>query len=87
MHKMDRRTLVREPAQLRDNDLARIRCPALLVKPAASALPSPEFVGGMAASMGAARMVMLEKSSHHALLDNPSGLIAVMRAFLAELPA
>jgi pimeloyl-ACP methyl ester carboxylesterase len=86
VHKMDRRTLVREPVQLRDNDLARIGCPALLIKPAASALPSADFVREMAARMGSAQMVMLEKSGHHALLDNPSGLIAAVRPFLAELP-
>jgi len=40
----------------------------------------------MAAHMAAARMVMLEKSGHHALLDNPAGLVDAMSPFLAELP-
>ena len=48
MHKMDRRTLRREPIQL-DGELERIRCPALLVKAALSPVLSASFARAMAA--------------------------------------
>jgi pimeloyl-ACP methyl ester carboxylesterase len=85
IHKMDRRTLIREPVQLRDEDLSRIRCPALLVKPSESALPPVDFMREMAARMGSARMVVVENSNHHVPLDNPAGLVAAMDSFLAQL--
>jgi hypothetical protein len=41
----------------------------------------------MAARMAHGRMVQLENSNHHAPIDNPSGLIAVMTPFLAGVAA
>jgi pimeloyl-ACP methyl ester carboxylesterase len=84
VHKMDRRTLRREPVQL-DGELARIRCPALLIKAALSPVLSASFARAMAARMADGRMVELENSNHHALIDNPSGLVAVMTPFLDEV--
>ncbi len=83
VHKMDRRTLRREPIQL-DGELARIRCPALLIKAALSPVLSASFARAMAARMARGRMVTLENSNHHAPIDNPAGLAAMMTAFLAE---
>jgi hypothetical protein len=39
----------------------------------------------MAARMTHGRMVELENSNHHATIDNPSGLVAVMTPFLDEV--
>jgi len=84
VHKMDRRTLRREPVQL-DGELARVRCPALLIKAAESPVLSVSFARAMAARMTHARMVVLENSNHHALIDNPAGLVAAMTPFLEEV--
>ena len=86
VHKMDRRTLRREPVQL-DGELARIRCPALLIKAALSPVLSASFARAMAARMARGRMVELENSNHHVPIDNPSGLVAVMTPFLDEVAA
>lgn len=87
VHKMDRRTLIREPIQLRMDDLARIGCPALLVKPTGSPLLTPEFMNKMAGKMARGRVVMVENSNHHVPIDNPAGLVAAMDPFLAEVLA
>jgi len=84
VHKMDRRTLRREPIQL-DGELARIRCPALLIKAAQSPVLSESFALAMAARMARGRMVELENSNHHVPIDNPLGLVAAMTPFLAEI--
>jgi pimeloyl-ACP methyl ester carboxylesterase len=86
VHKMDRRTLRREPIQL-DGELARIRCPALMIKAAQSPVLSASFARAMAARMAHGRMVQLENSNHHAPIDNPSGLVAVMTPFFAGAAA
>jgi pimeloyl-ACP methyl ester carboxylesterase len=83
VHKMDRLILRREPIQL-DRELERIRCPALLIKAALSPVLSGSFARTMAARMAQGRMVQLENSNHHALIDNPSGLVAIMAPFLAS---
>ncbi len=83
VHKMDRRTLRREPVQL-DGELERIRCPALLIKAALSPVLSASFARAMAARMAHGRMVQVENSNHHVPIDNPAGLVAVMTPFLAE---
>ncbi len=83
VHKMDRRTLRREPIQL-DGELARIQCPALLIKAAESPVLSASFARATAARMVRGRMMLLENSNHHAPIDNPAGLAALMTAFLAE---
>jgi hypothetical protein len=45
---------------------------------------SGSFARTMAARMAQGRMVQLENSNHHALIDNPSGLVAIMAPFLAS---
>jgi pimeloyl-ACP methyl ester carboxylesterase len=84
VHKMDRRTLRREPIQL-DGELERIRCPALLIKAALSPVLSASFARAMAARMARGRMVELEDSNHHVPIDNPSGLVAVLTPFLSDV--
>ena len=85
IHKMDRRTLRREPIQLKMADLARIQCPALLVKPTGSPLLTPEFMQKMASKMARGRVVMVENSNHHVPIDNPAGLVTAMGPFIAEV--
>ena len=86
VHKMDRRTLRREPLQL-DGELACIRCPALLIKAAQSPVLSKSFARAMAGRMARGRMAVLENSNHHAPIDNPAGLAAAILAFLDEVGA
>lgn len=48
-------------------------------------LLSVSFARRIAARMAHGRMVQLEDSNHHAPIDNPSGLVAAMAPFLAEV--
>ncbi|HVB80962.1 MAG TPA: alpha/beta hydrolase [Candidatus Binataceae bacterium] len=84
VHKMDRLILRREPVQL-DGVLERIRCPALLIKAALSPVLAASLARAMAARMAHGRMIQLENSNHHVPIDNPSGLVAAMSPFLAEV--
>lgn len=87
VHKMDRRTLIREPIQVKMADLARIRCPALLIKPTGSPLLTPGFMHKMAERMARGQVVMVDNSNHHVPIDNPAGLVAAMGPFLSEVLA
>jgi len=86
VHKMDRRTMRREPIQL-DGELARIRCPALVIKAAQSPVLSKSFARAMAERMARGRMTVLENSNHHAPIDNPAGLAAAILSFVDEIDA
>jgi esterase len=81
-HKMDRRTMIREPISAW-HKLADIRCPALFVRPEHSALR--EFADELVARMPLGRMTIVPNSHHHVLLDNPTGLIAALDGFLNSL--
>ncbi len=83
-HKMDRRTMVREPLRVWKS-LHKINCPALLVKITLSPLLERETALKMVAKMPQARFAELADSYHHAMLDNPAGLIALLRDFLKDL--
>jgi pimeloyl-ACP methyl ester carboxylesterase len=81
-HKMDRRTMIREPISAWKN-LAEIHCPALFVRPEVSALR--EFADELVARMPRGRMTIVPNSHHHVLLDNPTGLIAALDEFVNGL--
>jgi pimeloyl-ACP methyl ester carboxylesterase len=81
-HKMDRRTMIREPISAW-RGLADIRCPALFVRPEQSALR--EFADDLVARMPFGRMTIVPNSHHHVLLDNPTGLIVALDEFLNGL--
>lgn len=84
MHKADRRTMIREPAQVSDS-LARIPCPALIVKLIKSSTLDHESALKMVAAIPCARLVEIDDTFHHVMLDNPAGLIAVLREFVKDL--
>ena len=83
-HKLDRRTLIREPLTVWES-LGQIGCPALIVKVADSPLLSVEMAQKMVARMPRGRLAVISDSYHHAMLDNPRGLIAALKSFVTEL--
>ncbi len=83
-HKIDRRTMMREPIQTWDL-LPRIKCPALVIKVLRSQFPTPEVARKMAERMPGGRYAEIDDSYHHAMLDNPAGVIAALKAFFADL--
>jgi pimeloyl-ACP methyl ester carboxylesterase len=82
-HKMDRRTLRRDPIDAWPT-LADIQCPALFVRPDAGAIKS-EQAEKIVARMPRGHLVTVPNSGHHVPLDNPGGLIRELREFLAGL--
>src|SRR5579883_89685 len=83
VHKMDRRTMLREPIDAWPL-LPAISCPALYVRPAASPMPL-DYGQRIAQRMPRGNFAGVADSHHHVLLDNPSGLIAVLKEFLGQL--
>ncbi len=84
-HKLDRRTLIREPLAVWDS-LSRIECPALIVKIAKSPVLNVEMAQKMISLLPKGRLVQVEDSFHHVMFDNPKGLIAALNEFVADLP-
>ena len=83
-HKLDRRTLMREPLQVWDQ-LSQIKCPALIVKVTQSPVLDIEAARRMIAILPDARLTEIADSFHHVMFDNPVALIAALRSFAAEL--
>ena len=83
-HKLDRRTLSRKPSRVWDS-LGQITCPALIVKIVKSPLLDREVALKMVAAIPNAKYAELDDSYHHAMLDNPAALIALLREFFADL--
>ena len=83
VHKMDRRTMLREPIDGWPL-LPEIRCPALYVRPASSPMPR-DYGQEIAARMPHGRFTVVPDSHHHVLLDNPKGLISVLDQFFSKL--
>jgi pimeloyl-ACP methyl ester carboxylesterase len=83
MHKMDRRTMMRDPIDAYPL-LTNIGCPALYLRAAFSALKDgyPEKI---VSKIPNGRYAVVPDSHHHVLLDNPEGLIAALVEFLAEV--
>ncbi|HVA81855.1 MAG TPA: alpha/beta hydrolase [Candidatus Binataceae bacterium] len=83
-HKLDRRTLIREPLAVWDS-LKEIHCPALIVKVSDSPVLSVEMAEKMVAMLPHGRLVQIPDAYHHVMLDNPRALIAALKSFVAEL--
>ena len=83
-HKLDRRTLIREPIRVWD-DLRRITCPALVVKIAKSPVLSREAAERMVAELPNGRLAEVADSYHHVMFDNPAALTAVLNDFFREI--
>ncbi|HLW70268.1 MAG TPA: alpha/beta hydrolase [Candidatus Binataceae bacterium] len=83
IHKMDRRTLIREPVSVWKG-LARIQCPSLYIRAGSSVLPE-EVTGKIVAAIPDCRQATVPDSFHHVMIDNPAALIAILNEFLGEL--
>lgn len=83
VHKMDRRTMMREPIDALPL-LERIECPALFVRAANSVIRDGQ-AEKMVAAMPLGRLAIVPDSHHHVLLDNPNGLAAALGEFLAAI--
>ena len=83
IHKLDRRTTIREPINL-GGDLKNITCPALYVKVLKSPFPTLEQTKAMVAMMPRGKLATLADSYHHAMFDNPAGLTAILSEFLRD---
>src|SRR5258708_15421567 len=84
IHKIDRRTMIREPSRIWKS-LHRIACPALIVKITKSPLLDREVAKKMVAQFPNGRLAEVDHSYHHVMLDNPTALIEVIRNFVGEL--
>jgi len=84
VHKLDRRTMIREPSRVWKS-LHRIACPALIVKIAKSPLLDREVAKKMAEQLANGRLAEVDDSYHHVMLDNPTALIELIRNFVGEL--
>ncbi len=84
VHKLDRRTMIREPSRVWKS-LHRIACPALIVKIAKSPLLDREVATKMVAQLAHGRLAEVDDSYHHVMLDNPTALIEVIREFVDGL--
>jgi len=84
-HKLDRRTLSREPLQVWDQ-LSRIECPALIVKVTRSPVLDINAARRMVAILPKGSLEQIDNSFHHVMFDNPEALIAALKRFTATLP-
>ena len=84
VHKMDRRTLIREPISVWKG-LGRIQCPALYIRAGSSVLPL-EITEKIAAAIPGCGHTSVPDSFHHVMIDNPAGLIAALNEFLKPRP-
>ncbi|HEY6393785.1 MAG TPA: alpha/beta hydrolase [Candidatus Binataceae bacterium] len=84
-HKVDRRTMFREPLKIWDS-LPNIKCPALIVKIRKSPLLDIEEARKMVQALPHGRLVEIDDSYHHVMFDNPGELIAALKEFASGLP-
>jgi len=83
-HKLDRRTMVREPLDMWAA-LPGVVCPALIVKITRSFSLDMATARQIAAALPKGRLAEIGDSYHHVMLDNPQGLIATLNEFLSGL--
>jgi len=84
-HKLDRRTLTREPHQVWDQ-LSQIECPSLILKVTRSPVLDIEAARRMVAILPKGKLEEIGDSYHHVMFDNPVALIAALKRFTAALP-
>jgi pimeloyl-ACP methyl ester carboxylesterase len=83
MHKMDRRTMLREPISVWET-LPNIHCPFLYIRAGTSVI-QPWVPDKIVSKVPNGRVAVVPDSHHHVPLDNPAGLVKVLREFLDEL--
>jgi pimeloyl-ACP methyl ester carboxylesterase len=81
--KLDRQTLFREPIDGRPL-LGRISCPTLVVRAEHTPVLSLEKINRLVDGLPNGQWVEVPKTHHHVMLDNPEGLVQVVRKFLSE---
>lgn len=82
--KLDRKTLFREPVDGLPL-LPQITCPTLVVRAEHTPLLSLEKIQRLMGGLPNGRWVEVPNTHHHVMLDNPRGLVQVVRTFLAEV--
>ncbi len=82
--KLDRKTLFREPVDGLPL-LSQITCPTLVVRAEHTPLLSPTKIQRLMNGLPNGRWVEVKDTYHHVMLDNPSGLVQVVREFLKEI--
>lgn len=82
--KLDRKTLFREPIDGRPF-LPQITCPTLIVRAQHTPVLSMEKLERLVNPLPNGRWVEVPDTNHHVMLDNPDGLVKVVKEFLAEL--
>ena len=83
-HKLDRRTLIREPLEVWDQ-LPQIRCPALIIKVTKSPVLNIDAARRMVAMLPKGSLAEIGNSFHHVMFDNPVALMAALREFTSKL--
>jgi pimeloyl-ACP methyl ester carboxylesterase len=83
IHKVDRRTMIRQPAKVW-NLLSNIKCPSLIIKINDSPVLELKNAKKMIAKIPNAQLAQIDNSFHHVMLDNPAALIATLKDFLAD---
>jgi pimeloyl-ACP methyl ester carboxylesterase len=63
-------------------DLANIRCPTLVLGGKQDAVTPPEVMEEIAAGIGGARLVLLDRCGHLSPLEQPEQVTAAMAAWL-----
>ncbi len=81
IHKVDRRTFIREPLSIWGG-LKNISCPALVLKVVMSPMMPAEQGRKMASLLPRGRYDEIGHAHHHAMLDNPDGFIDLLKSFL-----
>lgn len=82
--KLDRKTLFREPIDGRPL-LGRISCSTLIVRAQNTPILSLEKINRLVSNLPNGRWVEVPETYHHVMLDNPNGLVKVVREFLREI--
>lgn len=82
--KLDRRTLFRDPVDGRPL-LGQITCPTLIVRAQNTPLLSLEKINRLMSALPNGRWIEVPDTHHHVMLDNPDGLVKVVREFLDSL--
>ena len=81
LHKVDRRTFIREPLSIWDG-LKAIACPTLVLKPSMSSIMPRDQAAQMVSLLPRGQYAEIDRAYHHVMFDNPEGLIVAIRAFL-----
>lgn len=82
--KLDRKTLFREPIDGRPL-LGQIACSTLIVRAQNTPILSLEKINRLVSNLPNGRWVEVPDTYHHVMLDNPDGLVQVVREFLADV--